>query len=142
MPLSYSVEPPALFLLRATGHVTHGEGASVIQAIGADERFGPGSRMLVDARSVIKAPQRSELKNLAGDLAGLFQRGMYAVAIVTDQGFVYGVARMFAMFAELLGIRVGVCLTLEDGFEWLAEQKPPTYARPELPPDDDSLEGA
>jgi hypothetical protein len=29
---------------------------------------------------------------------------------------------MFAMFAELLGYRVGVCLTIEDAFDWLGAQ--------------------
>ena len=78
--------------------------------------------MLIDGRMVTGAPLRPELRQLARQLSELRDFGMVATAIVTNQGFVYGVARMFAMFAELLGYRVGVCLTMEDAFDWLGAQ--------------------
>src|ERR1051325_4343268 len=142
MPLSYSVEPPALFLVRASGAVSYPGCTNLFASIREDQRLGPGGLMLVDGREASHVPSRAELRDIARDLKQLYESGIGATAIVTNKGFVYGVARMFAMFAELLGVNVGVFLTMEDGFEWLAEQKPPPFSPPELPPDDDALEGA
>jgi hypothetical protein len=122
MPLTYSVEPPALFLVLASGKVTLGEALALLTEIGEDKRLAPGSRMLIDGRSVTGAPLRLELRQIARQMAELKDIGLVATAIVTNQGFIYGVARMFAMFAELVGYRVGVCLTMEDAFDWLGEQ--------------------
>jgi hypothetical protein len=122
MPVTYSVEPPALFLVLASGHVTLGEASALLTEIGEDNRLAPGSRMLIDGRSVTGAPLRLELRQIARQMAELKDVGLVATAIVANQGFIYGVARMFAMFADLVGFRVGVCLTMEDAFAWLGEQ--------------------
>lgn len=119
MPVTYTVEPPSLFLVRASGKVTHAEASSVLGEIGEDQRLAPGARMLIDGRDVTGTPIRPELRQLARQMSELKDLGMATTAIVTKQGFVYGVARMFAMFAEIFGYRVGVCLTMEDAFNWL-----------------------
>ena len=123
MPVSYTVEPPSLFLVHASGKVTHAEAASVLGEIGEDERLMPGARMLIDGREVTGTPVRLELRQIARQMAELKDFGLETTVIVTNQGFVYGVARMFAMFAEIFGYRVGVCLTIDDAFEWLATPK-------------------
>jgi hypothetical protein len=122
MPVTYSVEPPALFLVLASGKVTLGEASALLTEIGEDNRLAPGSRMVIDGRNVTGAPLRLELRQIARQMAELKDVGLVATAIVTHEGFIYGVARMFAMFAELAGYRVGVCLTMEDAFDWLGEQ--------------------
>ena len=125
MPVTYSVESPALFLILASGKVTLAEASGVLTEIGEDKRLMPGSKMLIDGRTVTGAPLRPELRQIARQMADLKDLGLVATAIVTNQGFIYGVARMFAMFAELVGYRVGVCLTMREGFDWLGEQQPP-----------------
>src|ERR1051325_3284172 len=69
MPVTYTVEPPSLFLVRASGKVTHAEASSVLGEIGEDERLAPGARMLIDGREGTGTPIRMELRHLPRQLA-------------------------------------------------------------------------
>lgn len=47
---------------------------------------------------------------------------MGCVAIVTDAGFAYGVARMFTVFADAFGLRVRAFVTMEEAGSGLKRQ--------------------
>ena len=54
----------------------------------------------------------------------LVDGGLSTMAIVTEEGFVYGVARMFAVFAEVFGLRVRACRSMDEAERWLKGEDP------------------
>jgi hypothetical protein len=121
MPVVVGFAPPDVFVVRATGDVTYPECQRAIDDILAGPAgSGPGTRkILVDARGVLTAPSTEELYALARDMKVFITRGYGPMAIVTDRAFVYGVARMFAVFAETFGLRVRAFNSVDEASVWL-----------------------
>lgn len=118
MPVTVCFRPPDTFLVQATGIVTYKEVHEGIEEILGFPLGGASSRVLVDARGVTSAPSATELRRIAGDMSPLIERGLGPMAIVSD-GFVYGVARMFSVFAEVFGLSVRVFREMEEAQGWL-----------------------
>jgi len=119
MPLTLTFQEPDTFLVLASGAVTFEEAQETQAQILADPRISNGSCMLVDCRELKAAPSSSELRQLAGNLVPMLDRGMGAIAIVTSSPMVYGVARMFATFAELVNAHVMPFKCMDDAKDWL-----------------------
>lgn len=113
MPVTVSVQEPTRFVVDATGKVTGAEGHSALDKVLSDPHFGQGATVLVLAHDVTGTPRTDELRDLAAAAVALKQRGLAGFAIVTEPGFVYGVARMFSALAELAGVPVDVFLDKE-----------------------------
>ena len=113
-----------MFVVRASGRVTIDEGLAIIDQLRADSRLCCGVSLIVDGCNVDSAPSATDLRILAGELKPLFDQGLAAVAIFTDRTFVYGVARMFAAFAEAFGENVHVFRTEDEARGWIEEQTP------------------
>lgn len=109
--------------MRATGVVTHAECQRSLDDVLAHPagRTAESRKLLVDARGVTAAPNRDELQALARDMRAFISRGYGPMAIVTDQTFVYGVARMFAVFAEAFGLSVRAFRSVDDASAWLGD---------------------
>lgn len=119
MPVVVGFAPPDQFVVRATGNVTYAECERALDDILA-HRVEDGPRtILIDARGVTGAPSSSELHSLARDMKIFIRRGYGPIAIVTDGAFVYGVARMFAVFAEAFGMSVSAFRSVDDAGAWL-----------------------
>src|SRR6266545_5055292 len=99
MPVELQYEEPATFKVRASGEVTFAEVEDLLGEILAHPQLRGGVRMLVDGREIEKAPSTPELRKIAADFGPLVDRGLGPVAIVTGSAFIYGVARMFSVFA-------------------------------------------
>ena len=123
MPVAVAFAPPDLFVVRATGDVTHDECQRALDDVLAHPagRTGESRKLLVDGRGVTSAPSRDELYALARDMKTFIARGYGPMAIVTDRTFVYGVARMFAVFAELFGLSVRAFKSFDEASDWLAQ---------------------
>lgn len=106
-------------MVRATGHVTHDECQRALDDILAHPAQEGTRTILVDARGVTGAPRSSELQSLARDMKVFVRRGYGPMAIVTDRTFVYGVARMFAVFAEAFGLHVRAFQSVDEASAWL-----------------------
>lgn len=78
--------------------------------------------MLVDARDVTGAPSTAELRRIAAEMKPLIDSGMGPIAIFTDSACIYGVARMFSVFAQTMSANVSAHRSPEDAEQWLAEQ--------------------
>lgn len=122
MPVALKFTKPSTFVVRASGSVTFDEVQGVLDQMLAHPRLSDGVRVLTDARKVTGTPSRSELRDIAGNLKPLLARGVSAIAIVTSSVFVYGVARMFSVFAEQVNANVTVFRDMDDARRWLAEQ--------------------
>lgn len=108
MPVAVSVLEPTRFVVDVTGNVTGAEVFQGIDTILSDPNFSRGTTVLVVARGVTGTPGSHELRDLAAAVVALKDAGMPGLAIVTEPGFVYGVARMFSSLAELVGVPVEV----------------------------------
>jgi hypothetical protein len=120
MPIAVAFSEPATLVITAAGTVTFAEVAVVLDDLIDDDRIGPGTCVLVDARAVEDAPSTPELRLIARDLAPLHERGVTHMAVCAESTFIYGVARMFAVFAELIGMRVAAFRNMDDAQRWLA----------------------
>jgi hypothetical protein len=117
--LSLAFAEPSTFVVNASGRVTYEETTDVLAQLLADPRLGPNIGILVDAREVTGAPATHELRLVARELRALHAAGVAGLAIVTSSTFVYGVARMFSVFAERSGIDVQVFRTMDEAERWL-----------------------
>ena len=119
MPVVVGFAPPDQFVVRATGHVTHDECQRALDDILAHPAQEGTRTILIDGRGVVAAPSSSELRSLARDMKVFVRRGYGPIAIVTDRTFVYGVARMFAVFAEAFGLHVRAFKSVDEASAWL-----------------------
>jgi hypothetical protein len=108
MPVSVSFEAPARFILTGTGRITGAESVRALNEVLAHPDFEPGTTLLALTYDVTGAPPTDELREIVVVATKLRQAGMNALVIVTEPGFVYGVARMFASLADLAGVQVEV----------------------------------
>lgn len=121
MPVRVSFEEPSRFVLEGTGTITGAESIDAFEEVQSHPRFQKGVTLLAVARDVTAAPPTDELRAIAASALALKNGGMSALAIVTDPGFTYGVARMFAALADLAGVQVEVFLDVNEARERLDE---------------------
>src|SRR5690349_15009048 len=119
MPVAVSLAPPDLFVVRATGDVAFRECKRALDGVVAFSADEGARKILVDARGVISVPTTGELQVIARDMKLLVARGYGPIAFVTDRAFVYGVGRMFAVFAEAFGMKVQAFLSVDEASHWL-----------------------
>ena len=108
MPVSVAFDAPTRVILEATGKVTGAEVVRALTEVLHDPRFRPGTTILGIAHGVTAAPPTDELRDIVVVATSLRNAGMSALLVVTEPGFVYGVARMFAALADLAGVQVEV----------------------------------
>ena len=121
MPITTVFEEPRTFVLTASGDVTYEEGHMAIEEMTEHPRLEPGVNVLADCRTVTGVPSTQELRRLAGELRPLLARGAGRIAIVTANAWVYGIARMFSVFAELVNARVHAFMGINEARSWLAQ---------------------
>ena len=123
MPVAFTFSAPLEIAVVAEGDVTFAEIAVLLDELIDDPRIQPGTGILVDSRKVEGAPSTPELRMIARDLAPLRDRGVNRIAVCADSMFVYGIARMFAVFAELLGIHVAAFRDMDTAKRWLTSSE-------------------
>lgn len=120
MPVVLDADESNGLFVRATYDVTFAECAMVLDELLDDARTYHDAAVLVDATGVRSAPSSAQLRLLARDLKPLRDRGVQRLAIYTDSMFVYGIARMFGVFAEMVDLKVGAFRGRGEAEEWLA----------------------
>jgi hypothetical protein len=128
MPLRLDFAGPSTFVVHASGKVTLEEIRSSMAELLAHERFAPGVSLLSDWREATGAPSAAELRLIAQETAPLVHRGLGPVAIVCSSAFIYGVARMFAVFAEVVHANVAAFRSMDEALQWLEAQPKPAAA--------------
>jgi hypothetical protein len=118
VPLDVEYAKPARVNIRASGEVTLTEIESVLNGILARPEHSK-SDILVDARDVGGVPSTPELRIVAREMIPRMNGGAVTIGIVASNPFIYGVARMFAVFAEAVGAKVGAFHELDAAEVWL-----------------------
>lgn len=106
-------------VVRASGNVTFDESRRFQDELLGDPRLHDGVQMLVDATTMDGAPSANELRIIATEFVPLLRAGLGPIAIVCGSPFVYGVARMFTVFAEVVGARVAAFRDPTEARQWL-----------------------
>jgi hypothetical protein len=121
VPIAYMFSRPREITLIARGEVTFADIAVILDELLDDPSIVPGTQMLVDARQVTDVPSTPELRLVARDMAPLHQRGVVRMAVCAEGAFVYGVARMFGVFAEAIGLHVAAFRNMREARDWLSD---------------------
>lgn len=131
MPLEVEFAPPARFRVRASGEVTLDQIRVLYAEIMAHPNLSGGVDSLVECVQMDAVPSTSELRVAARELRAVLDRGMGAVGVVSSDPYVYGVARMFGVFAEAFGATVGSFRDTPAAERWLASRRPSVANAPE-----------
>ena len=119
MPVRVSFEEPSRFVLEGTGRITGAESIDAFEQVLSHPRFRKGVTLLAVTHDITAAPRTDELRDIAASALDLKNGGLSGLAIVTQPGFTYGVARMFSAIADLAGVRVDVFLHENEAREHL-----------------------
>jgi hypothetical protein len=128
MPVALGFSEPSTFVVHAAGHVTYNEVEAILDQILEHPRLCCGVRVLIDGRLVGGAPSTDELRTIARHLKPLLDRGLGPVAIVASSPFIYGIARMFSVFAEAMRANVAPFRCMNEARGWLASYEAQTAA--------------
>lgn len=120
VPLDVEYHEPARFKIRASGEVTMSQIEAVAAQLLAHPGLADGSDMIVEADEVEQVPPTADLRAVASMMVPMLHRGLGALAIVSKKPFIYGVARVFAVFAETVGAKVYAFREPDDANRWLA----------------------
>ena len=125
MPLSYAVsEREMLVRVTANGSVTSDELPRMTSSLIADSTIRPGMRFLVEAAEVVPDLTFTDLRNAAGALRDLNEKGIEEMAIVTDTTHIYALAQVFAVFAPASTVTVKVFRNNDEAMTWLESKSP------------------
>jgi hypothetical protein len=119
MPLQFEFTDKSTLFVRASGNVTYAEVQRAFDDLATNPRHNGDVSVLTDARQVTDVPCTADLRVIAEDLRRLFGRSPGTIAIVTESPFVYGVARMFGVFAERVSVNVRAFRCMEEARTWL-----------------------
>jgi hypothetical protein len=122
VPLDVEFAQPQRFTIRASGELTLGEVEGCIENLVTHPEIA-GADVLVDASDIRNVLSTSELRTVAHAMVRMLDRGLGAVGVVTPNPFIYGVSRMFCVFAEAVGAKVGTFRNFDDANRWLAGQR-------------------
>ena len=105
--------------LTATGHYAWPEVHAALKAAMEQDGFVPGRCILVmEASAALAAQTADELRDIAGDLAGLAP-AFSAVLLVTADEVRFNLARMVAAYADHLGVEILVFRSTDAAESWV-----------------------
>jgi hypothetical protein len=121
MPVTVRFEEPSTFVLCGSGKITLAEYQRAIAEIMVDPR--PMSHLLIDGREALSVPPTAEVKEGAAMLPRLLSKGLAGTAVVANRPAIYGVARMFAVFASLFNVKVRAFREMDEAQAWLETEE-------------------
>jgi hypothetical protein len=125
VPIALEFGEPSTFTVHAAGRVTYAECEMLLDELQHHPRLCCGVQVYVDGRNVESTPSTSELRAIARDLRPLVERGIGPIAFVAEKPFIYGVGRMFSVFAEAMGATVRAFRSEDEAHHWLTEHVKP-----------------
>jgi hypothetical protein len=125
MPVEIVEFEAGMLRVRAHGDVTLEECRDYQKQLLADPRMRSAPQLLADLTGVTGAPSADELRIIAREFEPLIKAGLGPIALVSGSAFVYGLGRMFCVFAETVGLRIAVFHDRAEAREWLDSQTNP-----------------
>jgi hypothetical protein len=119
MPVTFRFVETARFVVVASGEVTLSEMLGLFDDIELHPGMKSSPEMLVDTRGIRRLPTVRELRTAATAMKPIVDKGFGAMAVVATDPWIYGVSRMYAVFAEFIGANVGSFETFDEAEAWL-----------------------
>jgi hypothetical protein len=124
MPVSWELRGRIL-IVTVIEDWSGGGPASAIEAAMADERFQPGTSLVMDVRRSRMNPSESEVMARSQWLASLRSKGLSGrlAIVVGPQAYQFGVARMAQAYMEVSEMDVKIFRELEDALQWFSAEE-------------------
>jgi hypothetical protein len=125
MPVTYQIDNSRnLIRTRCTGPVTIHEVIEHFCQLEKDPDCPPGLDVLLDLSEETTVPTRDNLREVASKISRIRRTVQFgACAIVASTDALFGMLRMFEVFAEQLFHESQVCRTVEEAEDWLASRR-------------------
>ncbi len=125
MPISHSVDESVRLIRTAgTGDVTAGEVARHLDELGADLREGARHDVLLDFGACTSLPSSDQLREVVARLERIGGKRRFGrCAILARRDALYGMTRMFEVFAEDQFAAIRVFRTTEEAERWLSADR-------------------
>ncbi|HXV37131.1 MAG TPA: hypothetical protein VEC18_08275 [Myxococcota bacterium] len=122
MPVTYELNPYAGFIeTRCTGDTTFEEVMEHFRELEADPKLPKRLDVFLDLDSMTTIPLSDQLRDVARAVARLKAKVEWgSCAILASRDVVFGMSRMFEVFAEGLFERTRVFRKREDAQRWLS----------------------
>ncbi len=125
-----------ILAIRSVGDQELEEGLQQMQAaidLACNHHEATGNRvpLLVDLRESEENKDPQDLRSVAGYLAENLDVLSGRIAVVTQRGLRFGLARMFAVYGENVGLATSVFTVAADALAWLKEADGPAVAASE-----------
>ena len=123
MPITYDLDSDTCSILtRCAGAVVYEEVIGHFRELVALPGLPPKIDVLLDLREMESLPESGQMRGVATEIEQLRARVEFdAFAIVTDRDALYGMVRMFQVFAEGFVSELKVFRDYEAASRWLAE---------------------
>jgi hypothetical protein len=125
MPVTYRIErSKQLILTRCTGPIVLDEVRRHFVTLSQDNECPPRLDVLLDLSEMTTVPESDQLRTVASDIAHLRPQIQFGIcAIVASRPPLFGMARMFEVFAERYFSGTGVFRTEAEAADWLEAQR-------------------
>ena len=130
MPVTYQIDRDRqLIHTKCSGPVTIEEVVAHFHTLEHDPACPPRLNVLLDLTSQTSIPKKQNLQDVVGEIKRVHATVEFgACAIVARQDALFGMLRMFEVFAQKFFRLTYVFRKIEDAQEWLAAQCPRTSA--------------
>ena len=130
MPVTYQIDKAnRIIRTRCTGAVTIEEVIDHFRALEQDSDCPDRVDVLLDLSEQTSIPKKENLQEVTGQIRRIRGRVQFgACAIVASTDALYGMLRMFEVFAEQYFRKSCVFRTASEAEAWLASQHPTTSA--------------
>ena len=124
MPVTYAIDASqGIIRTRCIGNVELAEILDHFQQLSQDETCPPFLSVLLDLTELTSLPQSAQLHVVADTIRALREHVQFdACAVAVSRDAVYGMARVFAVFAEPYFQSIAVFREIGESEAWLSAQ--------------------
>lgn len=125
MPVTYRIDKPlGLIRTQCAGEVTLEEVLEHFRMLGEDPDCPERLDVLLDLRDMTSLPESDQLRSVAKTIAGVRSRVEFGTcAIVATRNPLFGMTRMFEVFAEDYFSATRVFRDVREAWSWLHETR-------------------
>jgi hypothetical protein len=124
MPITHQIDRKAAFIrTTCSGPVSIREVLDHFRTLGTDPLCPPELDVFLDLREVTSLPTSDQILEVSAAIAGLAPKVRFrACAIITDRDALFGMSRVFSVFADDYFKAIRVFRSADDGKRWLEGQ--------------------
>jgi hypothetical protein len=118
VPFQLEFDPEVrILVLTATGKGSADDGYAALRAMSVHPALGPRTPVLIDIRNLDYLPTRDEARTFGREFAAILADRR--VAVLTEPGVRYGVARAVEQLAALYGGDLAAFMSADEALRWL-----------------------